>query len=48
MLVAVVSDAIETHGYILKGNIYIIAKYCIDIIIYLIWKVEHLLAFPSI
>ena len=27
--------------------IYIITKYCIVIIIYLLWKVEHLLAFPS-
>ena len=27
--------------------IYIIAKYCIVIIVYLLWKVEHLLAFPS-
>ena len=27
--------------------IYIIAKYCIDIIIYLLRTVEHLLAFPS-
>ena len=27
--------------------IYIIAKYCIDIIKHLLWKKEHLLAFPS-
>ena len=45
-IVAIVSEAFKPRVRFSKA-IYIIAKYCIDIMIDLISRVKHLLAFPS-
>ena len=45
--IAMVTDAIRIEGEILKGNLYIFSKYCIDIIINLLSKVKHVLVSHS-
>ena len=45
-IVAIVSEAFKRRVRFSKA-IYIIAKYCIDILIDLVSRVKHLLAFPS-